>query len=181
LSIDINLSYTQSNQMAKLISSDTFTNKDGSCIFNIYEPPFTPIPDNMIDQVYGIILNDKNQILLCNHINGMVLLPGGKRENYDTSLIATLIREAIEEANVILDEDTIKEAFYQSVVVDDKITSYQIRYIARPKVINKFIKDPDESIISIFWVDIDDLPKHLGWGTTDKVIQDIAKEFIKKN
>jgi 8-oxo-dGTP pyrophosphatase MutT (NUDIX family) len=164
--------------MSKLISSDTFTDKNGSCIFNVYEPPFDSIPNSMIDQVYGIILNDKNQILLCNHIKGMVLLPGGKRESYDKSLIATLIRETIEEANVILDEDTIQEAYYQSVVVDDKITSYHIRYIARPKEIKQFIKDPDESIISIFWVDIKDLHKHLGWGTTDKVIQDIARVYI---
>jgi 8-oxo-dGTP pyrophosphatase MutT (NUDIX family) len=164
-----------------LITSDSFTNEHGSCIFNIYTPPFDHLDKATIKQVYGIILNDNNQILLCNHINGMVLLPGGKIEPQDTSLIATLKREAIEEANVIIDDSSIEEAFYQTIEVDGSITGVQIRYIARASVINEFVSDPDEGIISIFWVDIADLHNHLGWGTTDKVIQDAANKYISKN
>jgi 8-oxo-dGTP pyrophosphatase MutT (NUDIX family) len=109
----------------------------------------------------------------------MVLLPGGKREKVDNgSLIEALKREVIEEANVIIDENTIQQAFYQSVEKEGIIDSYQVRFIAKALEIRDFIADPDEGIISIFWVDIDDLHSNLGWGKTDAVIQDIAKEYI---
>ena len=167
--------------MTTLILSENYTDQTGTCTFIIYTPPFDSIDHSMIKRVYGIILNEKNQILLCNHINGMVLLPGGKREDIDNgSIIETLKREAIEEANVIIDESSIQEAFYQSVEIDGVIQSYQVRFIARASEIRDFIADPDEGIISIFWVDIDDLKNHLGWGMTDAVIQDITRGYIDK-
>jgi 8-oxo-dGTP pyrophosphatase MutT (NUDIX family) len=164
-----------------LILTEKTTLDTGEFIFKLYTPPFSSIDQSMIKQVYGIILNDQNQILLCNHKNGMVLLPGGKREAVDNgSIIETLKREAIEEANVIIDESTIAEGFYQSVETQGDLESYQVRFIARAKEINEFKADPDEGIISVFWVGIEDLHNHLGWGKADAVIQDIARKYIAK-
>jgi 8-oxo-dGTP pyrophosphatase MutT (NUDIX family) len=62
----------------------------------------------------------------------MVLLPGGKREKVDNgSLIEALKREVIEEANVIIDENTIQQAFYQSVEKVGIIDSYQVRFLPK--------------------------------------------------
>ncbi|MGL4759577.1 MAG: NUDIX hydrolase [Patescibacteria group bacterium] len=168
--------------MNTLILSESNPDKYDGCTFNLYTPPFDNLDDSLIKQVYGIIINDKNQIILCNHYNGMVLLPGGKRELSDNgSLITTLNREALEEGNVVLDEDTITEAFYQSVEIDGKVDSYQVRYIARTKQVTEFESDPDGGIVSVCWVDIEDLDKHLGWGKTDAVIMDIARKYVLEN
>ena len=54
-----------------------------------------------------ILLNDKNEIILCNY-NGCYLLIGGKVEKQET-IKEALLREIKEEIGVVLDHNDIKE------------------------------------------------------------------------
>jgi 8-oxo-dGTP pyrophosphatase MutT (NUDIX family) len=127
-----------------------------------------------IQQVYGIILNEDNCILIVLHKRNEYLLPGGKLEPKET-LIECLKRECLEEANITLMEESIKEAFYQEVWNKDVLVCHQVRYTARIDKDLGFISDPDESIIGSKWVSIDDLDQYLNWGDSLDYIKSSAR------
>jgi 8-oxo-dGTP pyrophosphatase MutT (NUDIX family) len=129
-----------------------------------------------IQQVYGIILNQNNQMLIVLHKRGDYLLIGGRLEENET-LIQCLNRECLEEANITLKQDSIKEAFYQEVIDNDILTCIQVRYIARLEKELGFDKDPDESIISHKWIEIDEIEKFLNWGESVNYIKEAINNF----
>ncbi|MGL4759342.1 MAG: NUDIX hydrolase, partial [Patescibacteria group bacterium] len=125
---------------------------------------FDKLDSKLVTQVYGLVFNKKSQMLIVlNGKNKLWQLPGGKPEAGET-YYQTLCRELIEEANIILDEESIKDGFYQNVYKDNQLSCIQLRCCARPKKIKKFISDPDESIVEIKWINLDELDTYLPWG-----------------
>lgn len=141
---------------------------------------FKNINPKLVTQVYGLIFNKKNQMLIVfNGKNNLWQLPGGKPEGVET-YYQTLKRELIEEANIILDDTTIEDGYYQNVFKNDELTNIQLRCCARPKIIKKFVSDPDESIIEIRWIELEELDHYLPWGKALDCIIIVWQRWKKK-
>jgi len=148
--------------------------------FELYRAPsFSHLSG--VRQVYGVILNSDNKILLVSGSRKRWILPGGGVEEGEM-LRNTLIREAYEEAAVVVDEKSIQPFFFQKVysLADnkEKYLSTEVRYICRIKKQDEFIKDPDEGDIKYqISVDVKELDKYLKWGETTGFIQ---RELLRK-
>jgi 8-oxo-dGTP pyrophosphatase MutT (NUDIX family) len=134
-------------------------------------------PKEKVRQVYGIILNSEGKMLVVYHQRGEYLLPGGSLDNGET-FIECLKRECLEEANMTLKADTIKEAFYQACVNEGELICYQLRYTALVDKELGFVVDPDVSIIDHKWINIEDLPEYLKWGNSVVEIQKYANKAL---
>jgi bis(5'-nucleosidyl)-tetraphosphatase len=153
---------------------------------DVYTGSFEEINLSKAKQSYGIILNKENQIVLAYNSNsGFWILPGGTVEAGETT-IETLVREVYEETAVIVDETTIKPAFYQNIyeiqkkdeVAEEKFEALQVRYIARAGRIDKFVSDPGGSMTEVKWVNIEEIDEYLKWGETNKLIIKVIKDFL---
>lgn len=155
---------------------------------DVYSNSFDNLDLLKVTQSYGIILNDKNEIVLSyNSDSGFWILPGGTIDEGETP-IQTLIREVYEESAVVVNEATIQEAFYQEIFEInsednapdlEKLSGLQLRYIAKAERIDKFVSDPGGSMTEVKWVSVEDLPNFLKWGKTVDLIQGIVKEYLK--
>jgi 8-oxo-dGTP pyrophosphatase MutT (NUDIX family) len=147
-----------------------------------YNTQFKNQPIENIKQVYGIILNSKNQLLLVKQKSGLYLLPGGGRETGE-SLLQTLQRELMEEAAITIDLNTIQEGFWQQIYKQENdqwiLDVIQVRYCVRLKSQLQFIVDPDGGIIYQIWIDIDKLNEYLDWGSSNETIKQIAQKIRK--
>ena len=130
-------------------------------------------------QSLGIILNDKDEILLVSADGEWWGLPGGTIENDETPE-QTLVREVYEETAVLINENNITPFFYViAFEVKDRKEIYestQLRYISRVKRIDKFVKDPGGLQQFRRFVPIADIDKKLSWTGT----RDIIKLELKK-
>lgn len=133
-------------------------------------------------QSLGVILNEKNEILLVSADGSWWGLPGGTREEGETPE-QTLIREVYEETAVVIDENDITPFFYVIAfeVKDGKeiYESTQLRFISRVKRIEKFVKDPGGLQQFRKFVPLDDINKELSWtGTRDIIKRELKKKLI---
>lgn len=157
---------------------------------DVHTGSFDEIDLSQAIQSYGIILNQENELLLCyNSDSGFWILPGGTVEAGETT-IDTLIREVYEESAVVVDAKTIEPAFYQEVFEvikeddstdgkeEEKFEALQVRYIARPERIDKFISDPGGSMTEVKWVKLEELGDYLKWGETNNLIIQIIEEYL---
>lgn len=130
-------------------------------------------------QSLGVILNEKNEILLVSADGSWWGLPGGTREKGETPE-QTLIREVYEETAITIDEGYIIPFFYVIAyeIKDGKeiYDSTQLRFISRVKKIDKFIKDPGGLQQFRKFVPIDIIDQELSWTGT----RDIIKRELKK-
>ncbi len=152
--------------MSEIYSPDGFVLKKGS--FDGL------ISGGMVNQVCGLITNQEGKMLIVFHKRGQWILPGGMLEVGET-FIECLKRECVEEANVTLVEDSIKEAFYQEYWANGIMESIHIRYAAKLDKDMGFVIDPDKSIIENRWIDIDEIGDYLKWGDNVKWVQEGAK------
>ncbi len=130
---------------------------------------------NNVEQVYGLVLDSDNEVLLVSGDKKQWILPGGGVETGET-LIDTLKREVYEEAAVIVDDKTIRPFFFQKVYSvengEEKYLATQARFVCRVKKQDRFIKDPDMGNIKYqLFVDVKRLHQYLKWGQTTKFIQ----------
>ncbi len=131
-----------------------------------------------ITQVWGLIFNEQNQLLIVSATGNTWFLPGGTVEE-EESLLQTLDREMYEEAAVILDPESIKPFFYQTVFrVDgdkEEFESTQVRYTGRVKSQEEFQGDPGGNADGVQiqkFIDVRDLKQYIDWGeTTDWIIE----------
>ncbi len=95
-----------------------------------------------IKQVYGVLFNNKGELLIVNTV-GNWQLPGGKPEKME-ELKETLVREVKEEASVEIED--IKPIGYQvisEIKGDGNGPEFcQIRFAAKIKKLNKIDTDP---------------------------------------
>jgi ADP-ribose pyrophosphatase YjhB (NUDIX family) len=163
-----------------------YTYKDGRKFrLEVHTGSFDELDLTKAGQSYGIILNDKNEIVLSyNSDSENWILPGGSIEEGETP-IEGLVREVYEESAVVVNKSTIKPAFYQEAIqlFDDGSEKYfalQLRYIARAKQIDEFISDPAGVMTEVKWVSLDELGDWLTWGQTVDVIKKVAQDYISK-
>lgn len=99
------------------------------------------VPSNIeITQVYGIVFTEDCRILLRIE-NGKYQLTGGKPEAFDSDMEATLMREMLEEANVVISKAYI--VGYQLVDEEDGSKPYaQVRMAAMIENIGEQKTDP---------------------------------------
>ncbi|MEM1312372.1 MAG: NUDIX hydrolase [Patescibacteria group bacterium] len=161
--------------------TENIISKHKEYIAHIHTGSFEKLDLSKVTQVYGLILNQDNKLLVVYHSRGDYLLPGGSVEKGE-SLLETLNRECYEEASIYLDQDSIKPAFYQKIVPINKNVDnnyfIQVRYLARLKTADKFIKDEGGDIVDQKWIDIDKVGDYLNWGKTVGVIQDLVTQYI---
>ncbi len=136
-----------------------------------------------ITQVYGLVLDNQNRVLVVFDQHNDWLLPGGAVEKGET-LIDTLKREIWEEVQVRVDEKSLKPFFYQKVYLKDKFGKWQyvttqVRFICRPKEIGKFVPGmPPDRMKKRMFVEIAKLDQYLNWGETTPFIQREIKKFL---
>ena len=138
--------------------------------FDIFElTDFSNIQN--INQVYGFIFNNNNEILLVSHKDLIWSIPGGHTEMNETP-INTLIRECYEETGAIVDPKDCIPFFLQKAYkkIDGvwKFDEVQVRYIVKTAKFEKFISDPDleNPILYQKFFSIPSLKEFLKWGTT---------------
>lgn len=133
-----------------------------------------------VTQVYGVIFDSKERILLVAGRQKFWILPGGSVEEGETFL-DTLHREVYEESAVFIDENSINPFFYQNVYFQSNgkwtFECTQLRYLANIKQIDKFISDPGGHVRYQEFVDIDRLDKYLRWGETTKFIKNQLRKL----
>jgi 8-oxo-dGTP pyrophosphatase MutT (NUDIX family) len=145
--------------------------------FDVHSGMWKHISPTEISQAYGIIINSDKQILLVhNNINNTWQLPGGSIEAGESPKQA-LIREVLEEANVELNPKSIKQLFYQKVLIKEDedyiLDTVQVRFLAIVSKINLFEGDPDGTIDRIQWTEVDNLQEELKWGPTTNLIKEL--------
>ena len=152
--------------------------------FDVMTGNWKSINNQLITQSYGLILNEKDEVLIVhNSRNNTWQLPGGTVEKGESPK-QCFIRETIEEANIILDPKSLEQLFFQKVLTQDdqtgkyNLVQVQVRYFARPKVINPWVKDLDETIDEIKWIKIKELPTWLKWGKTSELIVQLFEDKI---
>ena len=143
-------------------------------------------------RVYGLLINDQNQILLSDEEEygfRFCKVPGGGLE-YGEGLIEALRREFIEECNV--DVDVIEhfyttDFFIQSAFNDSQVIS--VYYLVSPKTDLKlnfkdvpYDFDASGDILQAFrWKDLNEIAVHDVTFPTDQRVVDLLKEKWPKN
>jgi ADP-ribose pyrophosphatase YjhB (NUDIX family) len=160
--------------MAELILSHENNWKGELYRFEIYAA--TDFSDlTGVSQVYGLVLNASNKILIVSGDQKNWILPGGGVEEGE-ALIDTLKREVYEEAAVAVDDQTIQPFFFQKVYSQQggewKHLDTQARFVCRVGRQDEFVSDPDnEDIKYQLFIDIGELDQYLDWGETVKFIK----------
>ena len=137
-----------------------------------------------IYQVYAVIFNDKNEILICRKDkNSDWHLPGGSVEN-DEHLKEALIREVIEEADIeisnIINLGVQKVEFPKNPNKHEGSIFYQARLVAKVKNILPQTIDPDDGIIwERRFVKASDVKKFVKWKKTGNAMFSDAISLYK--
>lgn len=134
-------------------------------------------------QVYGFFFNDEGKLLINDDGKGNWRLPGGtieKDENWKDSII----RESLEEADVTLDEDSLK-IFGVIQMTPKSITCkrpehYLLRASGRIKETREQTPDPDSGLIcQRKFINPNDFSKHIKWGDFGEHIKEEALKSLK--
>ena len=124
-------------------------------------------------QVSGYIFNENDELLIVKNENTWTV-PGGHPELYEYT-IGTLVREVMEEACV-----SIKNIKYLGAVevIEGNDKYYQLRYVARVKIIYRFKHEFE--ISERKFVKLEDLKKYISWcdGVTFKAQIESAKKQL---
>jgi 8-oxo-dGTP pyrophosphatase MutT (NUDIX family) len=128
-----------------------------------------------ITQVYGVCLNDQNQVLICcESKNTKWGLPGGTIEKRETP-VETLMRELQEEVDIQVDRITLigvqQVNFSKNPNPAEGDLFYQARYFCKIKKLLTQTVDPDTGLIyQRRFVPLPQLNEHLKWGKIGDVI-----------
>jgi ADP-ribose pyrophosphatase YjhB (NUDIX family) len=167
--------------MSEFEFSNYYNDEYGEYRFDIYTGDFNNIPSSKVSQVYGIIYNDINEILLVKNRNKDWILPGGRVE-IGESYLQTLNRELYEESATYINQQSVLPCYYQHAYkkqVQEWISDiYQLRYFAKFAKADKFVSDPDGGISEICWQDIEKLEQKLKWQGVANLIQTKYNELI---
>lgn len=161
---------------------DTYLYK-GSRVTNTWIRHDDIVKYSPITQVYGIIFNDKGEILVCRESKeGGWIIPGGHPEEGE-SIEETLKRELLEEVDVEVED--IKPLGVQKVTFpDDKEPDkaiYQVRCITKLKKLNPQTPDPaNGSTWERKFVPFSEVTNYVKWGKTGEAIFKDAKILYGK-
>ncbi len=135
-----------------------------------------------ISQVYGIVFNDKNEILIARKVGDEKwIIPGGHPEGNET-VEETLKREMIEEADV--EVKNIKLLGGQKVHQEGKpkAYTYQVRCVCEVKELLPQTIDPAENVNwERKFVPAAEITEYVKWGITgDAMFKDAIELWRKK-
>ena len=170
-----------------LISDDNLLTKINSIFSTIY----TWIPTSNIDkyqpitQVYGVCVNNNNEVLICREPQHLEWgLPGGTPEGNETP-IKTLERELMEEVDITV--TNIEPIGIQRVDFPNNSNKhegdlfYQVRYFCKIKELLPQTLDPDTGLLyDRKFISISELNNYLKWGKIGDIIVAKAIEINKK-
>ena len=136
-----------------------------------------------ITQVYGIIFDDKDRILVGRDSKrGSWIIPGGHPEKGE-SIEETLKREVLEEVDVEIDDIT-HLGVQKATFPDDPDKSkaiYQARSIAKVKKLNPQTPDPaNDSTWERKFVPADKISEYVKWGEAGDAMFKDAIELLKQ-
>lgn len=141
---------------------------------------FSGVEISKVNQSYGVVLNEKKEVLLVSKDRKSWNLPGGHVESGE-GLVETLIREVFEESAVRIKEDSIRPFFFQKVYKAgnrSNIETIQVRYLANADSVGKFKMDPGGEVRYQRWVCVKDIPEYLDWGGLESVMVKKITEHI---
>ena len=136
-----------------------------------------------ITQVYGIIFNDKREILVCRESkDGSWQIPGGHPEKGE-SVVEILKRELLEKVDVEI--ENIEPLGVQKVTFpddpDEEKAMYQVRCIAKLKKLNFQTPDPaNGNTWERKFVPSDKTTEYVKWGKTGETMFRDAIELAKQ-
>lgn len=133
-----------------------------------------------ITQVYGIIFNDKNEILVCRESStGRWIIPGGHPEKGE-SLEETLKREVLEEVDVEVETIQPLGVFKVEFSDDPQKVIYQSRFVAKLKYINPQTPDPaNGDTWERKFVPAEKISEYVKWGEAGDAMFKDAIELAK--
>jgi len=134
---------------------------------------------NPITQVYGIIFNEKKEILVCREDeNSRWLIPGGHPEEGET-FEETLNREVLEEADVEVENIQPLGVFKVEFSNDPKKVIYQSRFVAKLKKLNPQTEDPSsKKTWERKFVPADKIFEYVKWGEAGDAMFKDAIELV---
>ena len=136
-----------------------------------------PVTGMEILQVSGILLNDKNEVLLYKEENGKYRIPGGHPKQ-EESIEETLIRECLEEVNAEI--ENIIYLGYQEVIGDKKTSYAQVRLLATIKKLGPNRPDLDNGkIYERYFLPLDKVNDYLNWKEVGQKMINRVQEMIK--
>ncbi len=118
-----------------------------------------------ITQVYGIIFNDENEILVCRESSDSKwIIPGGHPEEGE-SFEETLKREVLEEVDVEISDIKPLGVFKVEFSDDPEKIIYQSRFISRLKHLHPQTPDPaNNSTWERKFVSAEKVTEYVQWG-----------------
>jgi len=124
-----------------------------------------PVPAGLeVRQVYGYLLCPRTARVLIQDVGeGKFNLPGGTPEVYDADMAATLVREAMEESQVLV--TTTAYLGYQEVFREAEPPFAQVRMTGLIGQFGPRAPDPDGGrLFRRYMTSLQDAPAILGWG-----------------
>ncbi|HEC64665.1 MAG TPA: NUDIX hydrolase [bacterium] len=138
------------------------------------------IEDKKVRQVWGLVVDDENKVLIVSEDEKEWGFPGGTIENNET-FIETLNREVYEEAAVKLDQNSISPLFSQDVIKisngEEIYDTTQIRLFGRINKKEKFVSDPGGDTKFQKYIEVDELRKYIKWESIG-LIANLLKEKL---
>ncbi|MDA3836440.1 MAG: NUDIX hydrolase [Nanoarchaeota archaeon] len=134
-------------------------------------------------QVYGFFFDKENNLLINDDGKGNWRLPGGKIEEGEDWKTA-IIREALEEADVVLEEDSVKIFGVIEMIPKsencEKPKHYLLRCSGKIKEVKEQTPDPDLNLIcQRKFINTKDFPKYIKWGNFGEHIKEEAIRSLK--
>ncbi len=136
-----------------------------------------------VKQVYGYVFDDKGQLLITNP-KSTWRLPGGGPESKDKNHEETLIREALEEADAIIED--IKPLGYMKITPLNQDSGedihYALRYVAKLKELRE--QTIDEAIGEIgerLLINPEEFSNYCNWGEMGLHVLSRAKEVFERS
>ncbi len=138
---------------------------------------------NPVTQVYGIIFNESNEILVCREDeNSRWLIPGGHPEEGE-SFEETLKREALEEADVEVTGIQPLGVFKVEFSDDPNKIIYQSRFVAKLQNLNSQTEDPSsKKTWERKFVPVSKITDYVKWGEAgEAMFKDAIDLYGKQN
>ncbi|MCK5149423.1 NUDIX hydrolase [Candidatus Pacearchaeota archaeon] len=148
---------------------------------------FSHLNKSKIKQIYGFLFDKDNKIVLVRPTKKRGWrLPGGGPEKEDLDWKDTIIREADEEADIDLENDSLIPVGYFKIIPlsgnCEKEVHYALRVVGKIRKVNDQTEDLSEGLINErIFVEPKDFLDYCSWNESGKIQRDKAIEIFKND